>query len=185
MEARVKATPVNGLVDFVSKDLTPEQFRQVLDNLPEEERRWFSGHVLAHELVPLGPVNRFTVLAAAAKGEPIQQFAHRAGRHGAEQGLKTVYKFVMMVLSPQAVLKKAPLMWTRVYDTGVIEVESENNSARVHLRDFPSEEAGCGRVTGWFELMGERSGARNLRIQHALCMARSDAECRWDIQWSD
>ena len=89
----------------------------------------------------------------------------------------------MMVLSIEAVLRKAPLMWSRVYDRGEMTVESEENHARIHVADFPSEPAGCGRATGWFRVIGERAGAKNIRVDHASCVARGAEECRWDFNW--
>ncbi len=144
----VKAVPVNGLYTFVESELTRPQLAAALESLPPDERQWFDGHLLAHQQIPYSAVNRFNVAAAEQKGEPLESFAVRAGRYGAKQGIRTVYKFVMMVMSIEAVLRKAPLMWSRVYDSGNMTVESTGNSARIHVTDFPSELAGCGRATG-------------------------------------
>ena len=183
-EAHVKAVPVNGLYDFVASQLSGIELKNVLESLPEDERKWFTGHLLAHQQVPYSAVNRFTEAAAKEKGEDLESFAQKAGEYGAQQGLKTVYKFVMMVLSIEAVLRKAPLMWSRVYDAGTMTVDSdEDNKARIHVTDFPSEPAGCGRATGWFRVIGERAGAKNIRLDHAKCVARGDDECRWDFEW--
>lgn len=182
-DAHVKAVPVNGLYDFVSSQLSGAQLKAAVESLPEDERKWFTGHLLAHQQVPYSAVNRFTEAAAREKGEDLESFAQRAGEYGAQLGLKTVYKFVMMVLSIEAVLRKAPLMWSRVYDKGTMTVESEDKTARIHITDFPSEAAGCGRATGWFRVIGERAGAKNIRLEHALCVARGDEECRWDFEW--
>lgn len=181
--ASVKAVPVNGLYDFVSSELSGEQLRAALETLPPEDRKWFTGRLLAHQTVPLAAVNRFTVAAAEQKGEALESFGNRAGRHGAQQGIRTVYKFVMMVLSPEAVLRKAPLMWSRVYDTGTMTVESTGWSARIHVTDFPSEAAGCARATGWFTVIGERAGAEGIRVRHERCIARGDDECLWAFDW--
>ena len=182
-DIHVKAVPVNGLYRFVEKELTPSQLEEVKSKLPEGERKWFTGHLLAHEQVPVSVVNRFNHLAAEAKGEPVKSFARRAGRFGAELGLKTVYKFVMMVMSTEAVLKKAPFMWTRVYDGGVMNVESGENWAKIHVTDFVSDLAVCGRITGWFEVIGEHAGAKDIRVLHAECLAEGGKECLWSFSW--
>jgi hypothetical protein len=94
-----------------------------------------------------------------------------------------VYKFLLLVLSVDAVLKKAPLMWTRVYDGGVIAVESGDRKATITLTEFPSHPAVCGRITGWFEVIGERSGAKELRVVHESCAAEGGKICRWNFTW--
>jgi len=184
-DAKVRAVPVNSLVRFAGEELSQEQLETALDRLTADERRWFNGHLLAHEVVPLDVVNRFTAYAAEAKGEAVKAFAHRAGRFGAQQGIKTVYKFLLMVMSPAAVLKKAPLMWGRIYDTGTVSIESTSSSARIFIRDFPSHVAGCARVTGWFEVVGEGSGAKNLKVTHTTCIAEGAKECIWDAVWEE
>lgn len=179
----IKGTPVNGLLDFVKGELTAEQLQSVIASMPEGEQRYWKSYVLAHDLVPLEAANRFTHAAAAAKGEPVKAFARRAGRFGAELGIKTVYKFVLMVMSVEAVLKKAPFMWSRVYDGGKLEVLSSSNSATITLTEFPADVAVCGRITGWFELIGERTGAKNIRVTHKPCATEGGAKCVWNFNW--
>jgi len=179
----IKGTPVNGLLDFVRSELSSSQLEAVINKLPENEQKYWKSHVLAHELVPLEAANRLTREAAEAKGEPIKAFARRAGRFGAELGLKTVYKFVLLVMSTDAVLKKAPFMWTRVYDGGKIEVESGTGSATITITEFPSDVAVCGRITGWFEVIGERTGAKGLSVTHQPCAAEGGTKCSWNFKW--
>lgn len=181
-DIHVKAVPVNGLFQFVAGELAPEQLRGVLEKIGGDAR-WFTGHLLAHETVPLPAVNRFTEFAAETKKEPVKNFSRRAGRFGAEIGLKSVYKFILAVLSVEAVLKKAPFIWTRVYDGGVLNVDAGPNRARVSLTDFPSTVAGCGRISGWFEVIGEHAGAKEMRLVHSSCAAEGGQECRWDFTW--
>jgi hypothetical protein len=184
-EGTVKAVPVNGLCEFVKKELSATQWERLLRRFPPEQARFFQGHLLAQEQVAIQLVNDFTKAAAEEKGEPVKQFARRAGRYGAELGLKSVYKFIMMMRSPESVLRKAPFMWTRVYDVGEMTVDAGKNKAQIHIRNFPSHPAGCGRITGWFEVIGEKAGARNLRTLHTSCMAEGGKECLWDFVWTE
>jgi predicted hydrocarbon binding protein len=181
-DIHVKAVPVNGLYQFVAQELTSEQLRGVLDRLGDDAR-WFNGHLLAHEMVPLGAVNRFTELAAEAKKEPVKSFGRRAGRFGAELGLKTVYKFILALASIDYVLRKAAFMWTRVYDGGELVIESNGNRAKAHVRDFPGSPPVCARITGWFELIAERAGAKDLHCVHTSCVGEGGPECLWDLSW--
>jgi len=182
-EVNLKGTPINGLVEFVKSELTPQQYQEALERMPADQQRFFTGHVLAHELVPVSIVNKFTEVAAETKKEPLKAFSRRAGRYGAEIGLKTVYKFILLVLSIDSVLKKAPLMWSRVYDGGVIAVESGDGQAAITITDFPSHPAVCGRITGWLEVIGERAGAKELRLFHDSCAAEGGKVCHWKFSW--
>lgn len=183
MQVHVKAVPVNGLVQFVRSELSEEAVHKVEARLGGDAQ-WFTGRLLAHQVVPLEAVNRYTALAAAERGEELKSFSRRAGRFGAELGLKSVYRFILAVLSIDYVLRKAPFMWTRVYDGGKMEVDtSGERRARITVTEFPADHAGCGRITGWFDTIGERAGAKGLRCLHTKCMADGASACVWDFQW--
>jgi hypothetical protein len=180
-EVMVKGTPVNALVSFVTAELRPEQLASVLAQMPPEEAASFHGDQLASALVPLSAVNRYTLLAATAKAEAVSGFARRAGRYGAEQGTRTVYKFILMLVSGESALRAAPSMWRRVYDGGRLEVVAVPGGGRLTVRDFPAEPASCGRITGWFELIAERV-VKGSRTTHS-CRCDGAAECSWDFTW--
>lgn len=182
--AKVKATPVNGLARFVREELTEAQLEKVLARFDENERQYFTGSVLAHEMIPVTVVNRFTQLAADELGEPVKSFGRRAGAYGAKLGLKTVFRFLMVMMTVETVLRKAAFTWTRIYDTGRMESLARDNSATIFLHDFPSEVPGCARITGWIDHIGTAAGARNLQVEHAECKAEGGERCRWEATWS-
>jgi len=183
MQVHVKAVPVNGLVQFVRSELSEDAVHKVEARMAADAQ-WFSGRLLADQVVPLEAVNRYTTFAASERGEELKLFARRAGRFGAEMGLKSVYRFILAVLSIDYVLRRAPFMWTRVYDGGKMDVDtSGERRARITVTEFPSDPAGCGRITGWFETIGERAGAKTLRCIHTQCMAEKGTSCVWDFQW--
>lgn len=181
-EVRVKATPANGLAAFVQRTLSPEQLAHLRPQLAAEELRILEGRLLANESVPVDVLNHLTELAARAAGQPVFEFGRAAGLFGAEQGTRTVYKFILALLSPQSTLRMAPAMWARVYSGGRLEVEVGDGTGRIRVRDFPAHDGLCGRITGWFEFIGEKA-SKGTRTVHATCRARGEAECRWDFTW--
>ena len=183
-EVKIKATPVNGVVQFIRRELTPAELEKVTSQFAPDEMKYFTGSVLASEEIPVVLVNRFTRAAAEAKGESVESFGRRAGRFGAELGMKTVYKFLMLVMSVETILRKAQTIFSRVYNGGTFTVDASDKSAIFHLSDFPSEEVGCARLSGWMEKLGEAAGATNLKVRHDECMAKGAKECRWDLSWT-
>jgi len=180
----VRGTPILGLCHFIRNELGAERAAAVLRELPEPYgSRFAAASFLASDRVPLSVVNQATKLAARAKGEPVESFAERAGHFGASEGIRTVFKPLFLILSVANALAVAPMMWTRIYDTGKMQVESTKNHAVIHVREFPGDEAGCSRITGWFRYIGKLSGARNLKSRHDACTAKGGAECRWEFDW--
>ncbi len=182
MEVQVKATPVNALAAFVAHDLTPIQRQTLFGRLGPEVAQQFDGKLIATAYVPLELVDRFTTEAARLKGEPPFEFARRAGNAGAETGTRTVYKFIMTLLSPESVLRAAPLMWKRVYDSGSLAPEVGDHRGKLVIHDFPFSPALCGRITGWFEYIGKKAAA-NATTRHSSCRCNGDKECVWQFEW--
>jgi hypothetical protein len=179
-----KGAILRSLVAFVRGDLSPEQYAHALASLPVSDRQLIEQPaILPTEKVPEFTLNRLTVEAARAKGEPLDSFARRAGRAELADAVG-VYRFFIIVLTPKALLKKASALWATVHSHGSLTVEDETpKSARVRLSNFPSEEAHCLRLSGWFEGSGDMTRVKNARVVHDRCMLRGDADCQWQLSW--
>ena len=184
-EATIKGTILRSLLKFVEKDLSPEQRARALAALPEADRQLAGqSSILASQKVSEFMLNRLTVEAARAKGEALESFGRRAGRAELADAVG-VYRFLVIVLTPTAMLHKASTLWSTVHSHGQLIVEKETPiSARVRLRGYPSEEANCARLSGWFEGAAEMTGAKKPHVVHDACMTRGDADCEWELGWS-
>lgn len=180
----VKGSPVRSLQKFVEDDLTPEQREKAFAELPPEYASRFRGTILATETIPVHMLNVLTEKAAKAKGEPVEEFARRAGHEAASDAVKGIYRFFAMVLTPAALLSKGGHMWSALYNRGELRVEGQTqNSATIRLLNFPSELAGCSRTTGWIERMAQLTGVKQLRVDQTQCFAKGAPNCEWRISW--
>jgi predicted hydrocarbon binding protein len=180
----VKGSPIRSLLKFIDDEMTEAERDELHTRLPREVADRVAGPILATGTIPVSMLNQLTIEAAAVKGEPIQQFARRAGRAAASEAFNGVYRVFALVLTPEKLLGKAARIWGSLYSRGELLVESRSDkSAHIKLLDFPSEEAGCARVTGWIERMTELTGVRNPRILQTRCYAKGAPACEWDIHW--
>ncbi|HUJ14632.1 MAG TPA: hypothetical protein VL284_12670 [Thermoanaerobaculia bacterium] len=181
----VKGSPVRSLQKFIDKELTPAQRDEILRGLPDDFAERMRGPILPTETIPVHLLNRLTEAAAKLKGEPLDEFARRAGREAAADAIRGIYRFFVLVLTPSALLSKASSMWRAMYDRGELRVtEQTDHGATVQLLDFPAESVGCSRITGWIERMAELTGANNVRIRQTQCYAKGAPHCEWSITWS-
>jgi predicted hydrocarbon binding protein len=75
-------------------------------------------------------------------------------------------------------------MWTSLYNRGEMKIEEQSvHSARMTLRNFPSEIAGCARLNGWMQGLAELTGAKEFEIEHTRCFARGGEWCEWNALW--
>jgi predicted hydrocarbon binding protein len=179
----VKGSPVRSLQKFLDAELTPAQREEVFRGLPEEYAR-LKAPVLATETVPVYMLNRLTEEASKVKGEPVDQFARRAGREAASDAIKGIYRFFAMVMTPTALMGKASQMWTSLYNRGEMRIENQtDHGATIRIVDFPSQVAGCARITGWIERMAELTGVKNIAVQQTQCYTKGAPNCEWVVKW--
>lgn len=180
----VKGSPVRSLQKFIDTELTPEQRDAMFRGLPSDYTRLKTA-VLATETVPVHMLNKLTEESAKVKGEPVEQFAKRAGRQAAADAISGIYRFFALIMTPPALLSKASQMWTTLYNRGQLKVENQTDrGATIKLVNFPSEIAGCSRITGWIERMAELTGAKNVAVQQTQCYAKGGPHCEWVVKWT-
>jgi hypothetical protein len=184
-DATTKGAILRSLLKFINSDLTSVQRDTAINALPQADREIVSRKaILASEKVSEFTLNRLTVEAAKAKGETLDHFGRRAGAAELRDALG-VYRFFTVVLTPTALLKKASSLWSTVHSHGAMSVENvTDNSARIRLAMFPSEEAHCARLTGWIEGLGDMTGVRIVRVNHDVCLTRGGVDCQWELQWT-
>ena len=180
----VKGSPVRSLQKFIDAELDASQREAVLSALPSHYANRLRSPILATETVPVHMLNRLTEEAAKAKGETLEEFAKRAGREGASDAVKGIYRFFALVMTPPALLGKAGQMWSSLYNRGELRVDDQtDNSARIRLTNFPTETAGCARLTGWIERMAELTGVKEVNVEQTQCFAKGGACCEWKLHW--
>lgn len=180
----VKGSPVRSLQKFIDSELDAAQREAVFAALPPEYATRFRSPILATETIPVYMLNRFTEEAAKARGESLEEFARRAGREGANDAVKGIYRFFALVMTPPALLGKAGQMWRSLYNRGELKVSDQTDtSARIRLVDFPTETAGCARFSGWIEKMAELTGAKDVQVEKTQCFAKGGACCEWQLHW--
>lgn len=180
----VKGSPVRSLQKFLEAELTTEQRAAVLECLPAGFAQRFRYPILATETVPVHLLNRLTEEAARLRNEPVEAFGRRAGRQAAGEAVKGIYRFFALVLTPPALLGKGAQIWSSLYNRGQLKVDEQTaNGARIRLLDFPSEVAGCARITGWIERMGELTGVKDIDVKQTGCFAKGAECCEWRISW--
>lgn len=180
----VKGSPVRSLQKFIDSELDASQREAVFGALPAEIAARFRSPILATETVPVHMLNRLTEEAAKVKGEPLEQFARRAGREAAGDAVKGIYRFFALVMTPPALLGKAGQMWSSLYNRGELRVvDQSDNSARIRLMNFPAESSGCARLTGWMEKMAELTGVKSVKVDQTQCFAKGQPCCEWTLNW--
>src|ERR1700753_907974 len=122
--ATTKGSILRSLQSFMDEELTYEQRQRALAVLDEDERGIDTNPTLPSERISESLINRLTAAAAEAKGEELLAFGIRAGRRELNDAVR-IYRFLFLVMTPNALLSKASSGWSTVHNTGVLTVEEK------------------------------------------------------------
>lgn len=184
-EVSIKGQTVISFLKFLDEALPADKRLAVVQSVAPPYRDDFSKRmILATSTYPMAVLNALTIEAAKAAGEPPLQFARRAGRFSAKQGVQGVYRVFVRVLNTNAVIGKAAAMWSTMNSRGRMSAQQTTpNSAILRLSDFPAPQpVMCARVTGWIEQIAEMTGVKPT-VTHTRCAAEHAPECEWTVSW--
>jgi uncharacterized protein (TIGR02265 family) len=182
--AQVKGTAVTASIRYVNERFGADAFRRILRFLPDADRQILEAGVLASSWYPMPLFLRFMQEAEQQLSPKEPDVIRRMGAASAEYGIRGVYKIFFRMGSPEFIIGRAARVFGSYYDTGRIEVvETGPGRAVLDLSGFSGAPQFCERILGWMEKTVQMAGAKNLRANHAACVHRGDAVCRFEGDW--
>jgi hypothetical protein len=184
-EPRAKGVNFRTFVKVLRKLRGDRIAEATLDLAPAELARNFrAGLVFSGNWYPLAwyaDLHRAAQKAAGAGPELARTIGHEA----VKDDLSGIYRIFLLVVSPEFVLSKAPLLFNTYYDTGTMAV---SDTARGRAR------AKCTGCTGfdrnlWLDVQGscqaglEAAGARDVTINVVTGGADGDAAMEIEARW--
>ena len=182
---QVKGTAPASTVRFVTERFGEEGLRQIVAELPPEQRAEVEAGLLVSAWYPFSLLINLSRAAEKHFGGQVPRIQHEMGRASADYGLTTVYKFFFRIGSPQFILSRASSLFRHYYTTGDLRAAvAEPGHAIMELSGFeePAPEL-CDRLVGWYERTIELAGGKSFRAVHDRCMNRGDALCRTEAWW--
>jgi hypothetical protein len=154
---------------------------KVIDRLPGELGHHLrSGRILAGGWYPVGWYTAMHVaVQEVTSGGP--ELARVLGRESTRSDFRGPYRFFAIILTPQAMIAKAPKAFRMSWDTGIVRIlEARPGAARAEFR-------GCAEWNAllWQDMLGaveavvEIGGGRNPRVE--LLAGGGDGEDFMDI----
>ncbi len=185
MAAQVKGTAIMASLRYLCERFGEEPAAHVRQGLPRADRLTLEGKILASSWYPASLLLRLMEEAEWQLGSKQPELARQIGRASADYGLSTVYRIFLKLGSPELVVARAASAFAGQWDTGkLVLVEHARGHAVLSLQDFPGKAPFCARLLGWIERTLELAGAKDVRIVHASCLHRGEAECRFEGTWS-
>ena len=181
----VKGSGVQALVKFAREQGGERAFQRILEKIPEQDREILSGTIF--------PTMRFSettnqalingIVETVLGGNP--ERAVEIGEFLIQDGLNLLYKMLYKVGNPSWIISNAGLLWKQYHDIGSLDViEVSPGQCRIRL-EFPFLDlAFCRVIVGCAIRSLELSGAKQVSVEHASCIAKGDPHCIYIINWS-
>jgi hypothetical protein len=187
--AKVKGTGFGSSVTFIKKSLAdrwPELHASV-----SPAARTAGESVLASSWVDLALLAEYYTGFARLKGggdrRMLEESFNGLGRFIAQDNLRTVYRFVLKVLSPSQFLSLLPTLWNTYFQGLEVTVEEEKGrkAGRCTVRGLDRLPYINVAAVGWMEYGFEITGAESHDIrERGWCDGRQTAAALvFDIRW--
>jgi hypothetical protein len=139
-DPRIKGGIIKDPRDWMRTAYGPEAYESALSKLPAAEQLLVNGPILAGSWFPLPVWDRFQAAmreeARVRRGHSDMQFNARNMREAGSRTIRTIYKFLLGLMSAKTAIGKAVILYNRVYSEGHFEVvENEVGRAVVRYRD--------------------------------------------------
>ncbi len=147
------------------------------------------GRALAPNLPALGWEPLSTLIELLERARPyiaVEDLAKMIGRATIQATFTRFFGANPSSLSPETVLRAAPAFWGRYHTWSKLSAALHApHHTELVLEQPMSIPAMCAMAGAQLAKVAELATARELRIDHDMCLSRGHAECRFVITWSD
>src|SRR6185436_16638631 len=134
--------------------------------------------LLASSWYPVGVWNRVLKLHFRTVGDPAAEM-RRIARYVADRDLNTVLKFALSIATPDTIVARTGMFWSRYFDCGTLTPSMIKRCEWVLAIQCSTDEDGgpslytCDMgVSGWVEQALQLAGAKAPRVAHRQCRFR-------------
>jgi hypothetical protein len=167
-------------------------WKKILNNLPDPDREILESSLIGTEWYPAPLLNRLLNIYDMMHGNgdflsviPIAEFI-------ANKDLGPMLDSLVNLKKPPVILKSAPSLWNRYFDSGMLELEVldlEKNFSVLYLDEIADENRASGvavcnfAVPVWFKTGLTMAGANTAEIVQTGCRYKNDTICRFEVWW--
>ena len=184
--AQIKGNLLLARLKFLHEKAAPDQVQSVLNQLTPECRRAVTGSILAVAWYPIEYVFELMAAMEQGMGQGSPRFVEELGRFSAQQAYRGLYKLFFKFGSPEFILKRCPMFWGQLMDSGKLDVTmSGPRQANLGLTGFDQQlpKVFMRSLAGWSQGLMEVSGAKNVRVEILQWPSPSNFNTVFSLHW--
>jgi len=180
---QIKGTCVSSVMAFLRDERTLDK---VLQGVSEPHRSVFTSVIVPASWYPVESyLHLLDSVMRVYAGEGLE-VCHRIGRRIIHDGLNTVYRVILKVANPQAVLKRGNMLWGFYFKNSDFSVlESRPGRVLIKVTDGGrTTRAYCKSIMGGMAETVELSGGKDPQILHPRCRVDGADSCVFEVHYS-
>lgn len=186
---KCKGTLLVNLRAFVNAQHGPEAWNRLVAGAGADDARLLSSQLLVSSWYSVGAWNRVLARWLSKSPNPSADMQNYA-RYVADRDLNTVMKLVLSIATPDLIVARTSMFWSRYFDSGVLTpTELAPRRWTLSITGPMAEDEGpagvtCGDgVTGWVEHALRLAGAETPRVVHERCRFQGAPACLSRVTW--
>lgn len=180
----IKGSSVINTRKVLERDYGDLVTNRIIKDLSEETQEQVKATLVSSWV----PLDKFYELLEAIKnelGDIDKDINYRLGRAAPQLTYGRFFKMFFKLGNPQLVVKRSPLIWSKLITAGRLEVVRVDETGTVgRIRSFPKAHPEfCKRLLGNFQGGFELTGAHVYEPTHTKCVLRGDPYCEYSYKW--
>jgi len=174
-----------GIIKYISSHYGEDALEKIIENLPEDDKvimilsrfepsKWYPAKTM------------ITLMETTDKlfGKGDYEICYQMGKAAAENTFKGLYRALLQIGNPKAIIKREPLAWRLLFTGGSFELEEiKDKYARAKIVGVNDPRSSCAYRRGYFEKILELTGARNVKLTETKCCNDGYDYCEYEVTW--
>ena len=167
-------------------------WKKVICNLPDADAEILESDLINTEWYPAPLLNRLLNTYDMVHGNGDFLSVIPIAEYVARKDLGPMLKSLVNLKKPPVILKSAPSLWSRYFDSGIMELELldiEKRYSVLYLDEIADENSASGvavcnfAVPEWFKTGLIMAGAKSAEIVQTSCRYKNSDVCRFEVGW--
>jgi uncharacterized protein (TIGR02265 family) len=182
---KIKGLMLQSRRDYVQDNFGPGAWDRVLKALLESDREQLQGAIFAAQWYPFEIGERVDRAIVKVLGDGESTVFEELGARSAERSLSREYRSFITPGDPQSLMRMAPMIHRRFYDSGRCEYEETgpNSGVMTIYESATYSVPDCLTAIGFIKQGLKMCGAKEIQGMETECRTRGDKVCRYRFEW--
>lgn len=181
----IRGLSIVSAVKYIRQKHGEDGFNKVIEEVPEQYRKYLTEKCEAMQWYPMPALINLMRATDKVMGQSDYKECEEIGKFSAEVAFGGLYKMFLEMGKPHTIIRRAPLAWRLINETGEMEIEvMSENSTKAKVTDFEdNDKAHCHYLIGYFQQVLTLTGGKNVTVKELQCVLEGADCCEFEAKW--